>query len=149
MTLYLSDSSNALSDCVQMNKMNLGMICVNLSPSKTFLLSEGFGEYTSWYIYGDFTSQYGFETGVIKPQGKNPPDDFNAVAKGTAIAMCTSTCNPLGATSRLKLVMLGVRRLWRIKPHPGKMPNMSPHVQLLSDRKNHRPVPNCSNNNKA
>lgn len=112
MTLYLADSPKNLSDCVQMNKVNLE-IGINLSTSKTFLFREGFGEYTSWYMDGDCVSQYGVETSAIRPQGKNPPDDFNSIAKGTAVAMAALTCNPLGATSRLKLGILVVRRLWR------------------------------------
>nr|AVR52572.1 PB1 [Photinus pyralis orthomyxo-like virus 2] len=133
MSLYLASSPHLNRRCIEMNRQNLSLIAINLSTSKTILMKKGIGEYTSWYIDEKFISQYGVETSAIRPQGKNPADDFYSIAKGTASSLQTLTVNPLGASVRLRLGIAGVRRLWRIKREIGKREGVSDKVLLLSD----------------
>lgn len=75
----------------------------------------------------------GVEISSIRPQGKNPPDDFYSVAKATATGLSTLTLNHIGATVRLILGIQGVRRIWRIKKDPTKREGVSSRVLLLSE----------------
>jgi hypothetical protein len=115
MSKYLSMSPETNRDCIETNKRNLEMVGINMSLEKTFMFKDGYGEYTSWYMDSGFVSQFGVETSAIRPQGKNPPDDFHSIATGTSTALSTLTINPLGAQARLRIGMDNVRRLWRIK----------------------------------
>lgn len=104
-----------------------------MGKEKSFFFPIRYGEYTSWYQDGSFVSQYGVETASMRPQGKNPPDDFNNMARGTAIAQQTLTINPVGATARLALGIDSVRRLYRIERNPAKRAGIGDAVLLPSD----------------
>jgi hypothetical protein len=97
------------------------------------MFKEGYREYTSWYMDGGFVSQFGAETSSLRPQGRNPPDDFHFIACGTSTALSTLTINHMGAEARLRIGVDNTRRLWRIKKNYGKREAISPQVQLLSD----------------
>lgn len=99
MSLFLATSPSENEACIESNKRNCEMLGINLSTNKTLLFREGFGEYTSWYLDGGFVLQFGVETSSIRPQGKNPTDDFYAIAKGTSTALSTLTMNPTGAAA--------------------------------------------------
>lgn len=121
-------------DCVVQNKLNLSLIGINLSPDKTFFLPEGIAEYTSWYIFGKFVSQYGTEVPSIRPQGKSPYDDLYAIAKGTSTLLQTLSVNHLGATARLRLGIDACKRVWRMKETGSNVRNgVSLKVQLIED----------------
>lgn len=62
---------------------------------------------------GQFVSQFGVETAALRPQEKNPPDNFYSLAKGTATALCTLTIKHIGAAARLR-IGIEARILWRI-----------------------------------
>nr|QPL15340.1 polymerase PB1 [Raphidiopteran orthomyxo-related virus OKIAV180] len=143
MSVYMGKSSVLLKKCIAMNKRNLEMVGINLSDKKTHFFKEGFGEFTSWYMDGNFVAQYGVETSSIRPQGKNPPDDFHSIAKGTSTSLSTLSINHLGASAKLRLGVLGVRRLWRIERNPVKREGVSDNVLLLSD--GGRSLWNCAN----
>jgi hypothetical protein len=132
MSVFVGKDWPLVSKCVSMNFVNLSLIGINLSPKKTLFFPEGFGEYTSWYQDGVFVSQYGVETSGIRPQGKNPPDDFYSISKGCSVALQTFTINPLGATIRLRLGIDGVRRVWRIRSDRTRK-GVSNSVIVLSD----------------
>nr|CAD7579862.1 unnamed protein product [Timema californicum] len=132
-SLYMGINRIALKQCVLQSKLNLSLLGINTSRSKTFFFREGLGEYTSWYMDKKFVSQYGVETASLRPQGKNPPDDFYALAKGTATALSTLTINPVGASARLRIGIDARRGLWRTRYDLGKRENISGQVQLLSD----------------
>lgn len=84
MTLYMAATVEELRNCVELNRQNLAVAGINLSGSKTFFFPERYGEYTSWYMDQKFVSQFGVETSSLRPQGKNPQDDFYSLAKGTS-----------------------------------------------------------------
>lgn len=104
-----------------------------MSPDKSFFFREGFGEYTSWYMEDKFVSQYGVETSALRPQGKNPNDDFYAIAKGTLTALQTLNINPIGASARLRLGTDGVRRIWRINRNPNKIFGVKDNCLHIAD----------------
>uniref|UniRef100_A0AAT9JAH8 RNA-directed RNA polymerase catalytic subunit n=1 Tax=Blattella germanica orthomyxovirus 1 TaxID=3133491 RepID=A0AAT9JAH8_9ORTO len=133
MTKYMSIGSAENALCVEMNRRNLCLIGINLSPDKTFFFQAGFGEYTSWYMDKSFVAQFGVETASIRPQGKNPPDDFFSISKSTAIGLATLSFNHVGAEARLRIGIDNVRRLWRVKRDDGKREGIKPLVLLLSD----------------
>lgn len=133
MTVFLGSNGPQLQACLQMSMTNLKLAGINISPKKSFYYPLYYGEYTSWYQDGTFVSQYGVETASMRPQGKNPPDDFNNIAKGTAVSQQTLTINPVGATARLVLGIDSVRRLYRINRNPIKRPGVSDYVLMLSD----------------
>lgn len=91
MSLYMANCPYNSKWCIHINKRNLEMLGINLSPDKTFFFVAGYGEYTSWYMDNKFTAQYGVETSSIRPQGKNPAEDFYAVAKGTSTSFAILT----------------------------------------------------------
>lgn len=133
MTTYLADSPNNLAVCMARNIENLSLIGINMSPDKSFFFREGYGEYTSWYMEDKFVAQYGVETAAIRPQGKNPNDDFYSIAKGTSTALQTMTINPIGASARLRLGIDGVRRIWRIHREPEKRHNVKDTCLHIAD----------------
>nr|QED21504.1 PB1 [Lestrade virus] len=132
MTKFCASSVDKLRECIVKHRINLELIGINLSDKKTFYFPDKYGEYTSWYQDGDFVAQYGVETSSIRPQGSNPPDDFNSVAKGVMTALQTLNINPLGATMRLRLGVDGVRRAWKIETDVVR-DNVGDNVLLLAD----------------
>lgn len=86
MTLFLSSTPEMLGRVIEVNRKCLKLIGINLSESKTMIFDEGYGEFTSWFQDGAFVSQYGIETSTLRPQGKNPSDDFYTVAKSTSVS---------------------------------------------------------------
>lgn len=133
MTFYVAAGVSNLRRVVCVNRRNLALIGINLSPSKTFFSAHNFGEYTSWYIDGDFVSQYGVETSTLRPQGKNPVDDVFAITKGSATSLTTMSINYIGAEAKIRLGIDNVRRLWCIRANNGKRPGISGEVQLIAD----------------
>nr|QMP82206.1 polymerase PB1 [Coleopteran orthomyxo-related virus OKIAV185] len=133
MSLYMGNSAEDNKRCIEINRKNLGMWGINLSPCKTFFFREGLGEYTSWYMDKKFISQFGTETASLRPKGTNPQDDFNSMAKETSTALSTLTTNHLGASARLRIGIDGTRRIWRINRTPGKRPNISDTALALAD----------------
>lgn len=133
MSVYLADNIKDLKTCIETNRIGLALLGITLSLVKTLFFKRGVGEYTSWYMDQQFVAQYGVETASIRPYGKNPHDDFYAVAKGTSTALGTLTMSPLGASARLRLGIDGVRRLWRIIRDPHKRLNVKDNVLFLSD----------------
>nr|QMP82355.1 polymerase PB1 [Dermapteran orthomyxo-related virus OKIAV170] len=133
MSLFLGMSKQAAVNSCRFNKAALALIGINLSPDKTFIFGKGFGEYTSWYQDGVFISQFGVETGTLRPGGVNPADDLFAIVKGTSVNLNTLTINHLGAVAKIRIGVSNVRRLWRIKYCPNKRKNISSKVLLVED----------------
>ena len=69
MTKYMGVEADSVSMCVMKNKRNLEMISINLSKDKTFLFREGYGEYTSWYMDGQFVTQFWCGSRILKTSG--------------------------------------------------------------------------------
>nr|QMP82248.1 polymerase PB1 [Phasmatodean orthomyxo-related virus OKIAV172] len=132
-SIYVGSDVNELIKAIETNRRALGAIGINLSLEKTFFYEKFYSEYTSWYQDQGFVSQFGVETSSIRPQGKNPPDDFYSIAKGTATGLATLTFNHIGADMRIKLGIDGVRRLWRINRDTHKREGVHPDVILLAD----------------
>lgn len=86
MTVYCVECVEHMAELIELDRKNLKLLGINLSPDKTFIFDHGYGEYTSWFLDGDLVSQYGVETSAMRPQGKNPHDDFNSVAKSVHMA---------------------------------------------------------------
>lgn len=133
MTFYLARESSLLDLCIEVERRALKLLGINLSLSKTLIFKQGYGEYTSWYQDGEFISQFGVETSTVRPQGKNPMDDFYSIAKGTSISQQRLEMNPFGAAAKLTIGIDNCRRLWRIKKDPNKRENISSKVLLLAD----------------
>lgn len=72
MTVYSVENAELMGPLIELDRKNLKMLGINLSPDKSFLFDHGFGEYTSWFLDGELVSQYGVETSSMRPQGKNP-----------------------------------------------------------------------------
>lgn len=133
MSVYIAYSLNGLWMIIELDRKNLKMLGINLSPDKTFFFERGFGEYTSWFIDGAFVSQYGVETSAMKPQGKNPHDDFHSVAKSVQIGLLNNIINPLGAECWLRVGVDNVRRLYKINKRETPRENIRMNLHLLSD----------------
>lgn len=133
MTLFLSSTPEMLGRVIEVNRKCLKLIGINLSESKTMIFDEGYGEFTSWFQDGAFDSQYGIETSTLRPQGKNPSDDFYTVAKSTSVSQQRLEINPFGAKAKIKIGVANCRRLWRVKREPRKWEGVSDEVQLLAD----------------
>lgn len=86
MTVYCVECVEHMAELIELDRKNLKLLRINLSPDMTFIFDHGYGEYTSWFLDGDLVSQYGVETSAMRPQGKNPHDDFNSVAKSVHMA---------------------------------------------------------------
>lgn len=114
MTLFIGAGLTDVYRAIEENRKCLKLLGVNLSPDKSFLFKEGYGEYTSWYLDGKFVAQYGVETASLRPQGKNPADDFYSIAKTTEVSQTRLEIIPFGAELRLRVGIDNVRRLWRI-----------------------------------
>lgn len=140
MTLYLAREPNILDLCIEVERRSLKLLGINLSSSKTLIFKQGYGEYTSWYQDGEFISQFGVETSTIRPQGKNPMDDFYSIAKGTSISQQRLEMNPFGAAAKLTIGIDNCRRLWRVKRDPIKRENISSKVLLLADGGDRQPL---------
>lgn len=104
---------------------------MNLSEKKVFYYKEGFGEFTSWY---QDVSQFGVEIAKLRPQGKNPHDDFNSLAKAVNVSLNANEINTLGAEAMERIGVDNVRRLYKINKKPFKrMPEVSETTLLLAD----------------
>lgn len=132
-TIYIVCEKGQLKFCIELNRKSLALASINMSKEKTFFFKEGFAEFTSWFIDGQFVSQYGVETAAIRPQGKTPHDDFNSAAKSVRVALSTLSMNHVGGTMKLILTIDGVRRVWRIRYNPGKRLGINEDIQLLAD----------------
>lgn len=120
MTLFLSSTPELLGRVIEINRKCLKLHGINLSESKTMIFDEGYGEFTSWFQDGAFVAQYGVETSTLRPQGKNPSDDFYTIAKSTSVSQQRLEINPFGAESKIKIGVANCRRLWKIKREPAK-----------------------------
>lgn len=98
MTVYAAVDSDHAYEAIINECRALKLLGINLSDSKSFIFR--YGEYTSWYQDGDFVSQYGVETATLRPQGKNPADDFFSVAKSAAVAQTRKNGNKIQRTLR-------------------------------------------------
>nr|AYP67573.1 PB1 [Old quarry swamp virus] len=132
-TLFYGATKVELARAISLTKAARALCSINDSSKKNLYFRKYYAEYTSWYLDNGFLSQFGVETAAIRPQGKNPPDDFYAVAKATATSLQTLTVNHVGAQMRLVLGISGVRRLWRINLDPYKREGISYGVLVLSD----------------
>nr|AJG39096.1 PB1 [Wuhan Mothfly Virus] len=132
-TLFHGVTKVELAKAISLTKAARALSSINDSEKKNFYFRKYYAEYTSWYLDNGFLSQFGVETAAIRPQGKNPPDDFYSVAKATATGLQTLTVNHIGAEMRLILGINGVRRLWRIVRDPNKRVGVTPEVLVLSD----------------
>lgn len=135
-TGYIAPNCDMLAISVLMEIRALKLLGINLSQDKTFYFPFGFSEYTSWYMDGAFVSQYGVETSTLRPQGKNPPDDFHNIAITAAVAQQTQQrleINTMGAEAKIRIGIDNCRRLWRIVKGGSPRHGISPAVQVLSD----------------
>lgn len=133
LTRFVASEPNIMFATIEQASRALKMIGINRSPNKTFIFSKTYGEYTSWYIDGKFTSQYGVETSTLRPGGKNPSDDLYAISKGAAVSQTRLEMNPIGAEMKLIIGIDNVRRLYRIDYQPGKRQSIRGSVQLIED----------------
>nr|APG77865.1 polymerase PB1 [Beihai orthomyxo-like virus 1] len=133
MSIYTNKNPENVYRTINKMKANYKELGMNISEKKTLYFREGFGEYTSWYIDGTFGSQYGTETSRIRPQGKNPVDDFHSVSMGAATSLRELKMNVIGAESYITLGISNVRRLWRINKIPNKRENVRDDILLLAD----------------
>lgn len=111
MTLYLSDNPQRLGSILEIDRKSLKLLGINLSPSKSIVFNQDYGEYSSWYQDGNFVSQYGVETSTLRPQGKNPMDDFHTIAKSTSVSQQRLEMNPFGAEMKIRVGVDNCRRL--------------------------------------
>lgn len=141
MTRFVGASEAEVLSLISRDKICLRLTGINLSPKKTLIFVSDFGEYTSWYQDGKMVAQYGSEVTTMRPGGKNPPDDFYGIAKGTSVSQMKLETNFFGAEVRLRLGIYNVRSLYRIKEIHRQ--GVSKDVQVLSDG-GHNPW-NCMN----
>nr|UQS95347.1 MAG: PB1 [Byreldi virus] len=133
MTMYSGPNVNVVATLIGQERVNLRLIGINLSGKKTMIFKGGFGEYTSWYQDSMLVSQYGTETTKLRPGGSNPPDDFYAIAKSTAVSLMNLESNTLGAEVRIRLGIENVRSLYRIRKRKQEESDVSLKVRVLSD----------------
>lgn len=112
-----------------MDRKTLKLLDVNLNTEKTLFFDYQYGEYT----FQAFVAQFGVETSALRPQGKNPHDDFHSIAKGAQVAMKNLTINPIGAEIWLRVGCDNVRRRYRIQRNSRKRENVKAACLLLSD----------------
>lgn len=74
MIKFVANGPTAMSSLIETNRRALKCLGINMSTTKSFIFKDGFGEYTSWYMEGDFLAQYGVETASLRPQAQNPQD---------------------------------------------------------------------------
>lgn len=133
MTVIIGREMSDVYRALEIERITMKLVGINLSDKKTWVYKGNFGEYTSWYQDGVFVAQYGVETSTLRPQGKNPSDDFHSIAKGCQVSQINLEMNPIGATAKLRIGTDNVRRLWRVDYNPTKRPGISPMVQLMAD----------------
>lgn len=133
MSLYLTSDPLQLGPNIEIERKSLKLLGINLSLSKSMIFGKGYGEYTSWFQDGEFVAQYGVETSTLRPQGRNPMDDFYSIAKGAAVSQQRLEMNPMGAYSKIILGVDNCRRLWRIEKSPNQREGISGNVLLLAD----------------
>lgn len=133
MTVYSVENAELMGPLIELDRKNLKMLGINLSPDKSFLFDHGFGEYTSWFLDGELVSQYGVETSAMRPQGKNPHDDCNSISKTVHVALLANTINPIGGELWLRVGIDNVRRLYALKRNPNKRQRIKDTCQLLAD----------------
>nr|QWC36487.1 PB1 [Bemisia tabaci Quaranja-like virus 1] len=104
---------------------------INPSMKKNRYFRWAFGEYTSWYIDGTFTSQYGVEISSIRPKGDTCHTDFHSCAAETNVSLREFRLNNMGAEMMLGLRIANTRRLWRVKRNPLKRLNVGVKKSLL------------------
>nr|QWC36498.1 PB1 [Bemisia tabaci Quaranja-like virus 3] len=104
---------------------------INPSMKKNRYFRWAFGEYTSWYIDGTFTSQYGVEISSIRPKGDTCHTDFHSCAAETNVSLREFRLNNIGAEMMLGLRIANTRRLWRVKKNPLKRLNVGVKKALL------------------
>jgi len=132
-TLFTGDNIDNIWNNIQKFYSKLKMIGINPSIKKNLFFRWPFGEYTSWYIDGEFSSQYGTEISSLRPKGDTPHTDFHSNAIETNVALREYRINNVGAEMMLALKNSNTRRLWRIKKDPKKREEISENVLLLSD----------------
>jgi len=133
MTVIIGKEMKDVYRALEIERITMKLVGINLSDKKTWVYKGNFGEYTSWYQDGVFVAQYGVETSTLRPQGKNPSDDFHSIAKGCQVSQINLEMNPIGATAKLRIGTDNVRRLWRVEFDPAKREGISPMVQLMAD----------------
>lgn len=82
MTVFVSNEAIGIGRLIELDRKTLKSLGVNLSLEKTLFFDYQFGKYTSWFQDGAFVAQFGVETSALRPQGKNPHDDFHSIANG-------------------------------------------------------------------
>ncbi|KAK7868019.1 hypothetical protein R5R35_010191 [Gryllus longicercus] len=133
MTTYAVANPTNVGKIIEEENRALKLIGINLSREKTWFFKEKFGEFTSWYQDTVFVSQFGVETSTIRPQGKNPHDDFYSITKTSAVSQNRNEINPIGAQMKLLAEFDCVRRLYKIRLDPNKRVSVSPQVLLAAD----------------
>nr|QGA70921.1 RNA-dependent RNA polymerase [Wuhan Mosquito Virus 4] len=132
MTIHAGSSMEDLRRNIDLQYCELKISAVSLSPKKTLVFANRYGEYTSWFQDGKLVSQFGPETTTLRPAGQNPHDDAYLAAKGTSISLLNCSSNPIGSEVKLALGIYNVRALYRIQPCP-ENDHLGPKVRVISD----------------
>nr|QPZ88434.1 putative polymerase PB1 [Soybean thrips quaranja-like virus 2] len=133
-TMFTGDTMTDIWNDVVKLYTRYKMIGINISTKKSRFFRWPFGEYTSWYIDGEFTSQYGVEISTIRPSGDTPHTDFHTAAMETNVSLREYRINNIGAEMMLALKIANVRRLWRIKKcYEQKRKDVRNEILLLAD----------------
>nr|AYR04798.1 polymerase PB1 [Longchuang virus] len=134
-TLFVGSSAKRVWHNVKEMYMRYKLVGINISLKKTRFFQWPFGEYTSWYIDGEFSAQYGVEISAIRPNGDTPHTDFHAAAIDTSVSLREFRINNIGAEMMLAAKIANTRRLWRIERNPDKRieQGVGEDVLLLAD----------------
>lgn len=132
MTVFVAGGPEIMVNAQEWDRKTLKLIGVNLSDKKTIVCPYQYGEYTSWYQDNAFVSQFGVETSALRPQGKNPHDDFHSISKSTQVALTNLIVNPLGGECWLRIGVDNVRRLYRIKKVSNKRKGIKDQCQIIA-----------------
>lgn len=98
---YSCDFDRPIKATISKGFNNWKLTGENISTGKTLICKQNYGEFTSWFVDGKFTCQYGVETAKLRPSGKNPHDDFNNIAMAAATSLKELKINPFGCETFL------------------------------------------------
>nr|QEM39320.1 PB1 [Guadeloupe mosquito quaranja-like virus 3] len=115
MTIHAGPDRQALKVSMDKQYCEMKVSAISLSPKKTLIFANKYGEFTSWFQDGKLVSQFGPETTTLRPAGQNPHDDFYLAAKNVSVSLLNCASNPIGAEIKLALGVSNVRSLYRIQ----------------------------------
>lgn len=126
MSMHAGSNEEEVMWSIDLLYMELKLNAIAMSPKKTMVFKERFGEFTSWFQDEKLVSQFGPETTTLRPLGRNPYDDVFGAAKGTAVSLLNCSSNPFGAEVKLTLALNNIRSLYSIhrvplSDQPGRM----------------------------